>query len=71
MTALAVDPCDATGNTVYAGGADGGVWVSFNALNGNPVTWQPLTDEQPSLATGALALALTHCQTFNGHVQSI
>jgi hypothetical protein len=24
VTALAVDPCDATGNTVYAGGADGG-----------------------------------------------
>ena len=36
VTALAPDPCDTTGNTVYAGGADGGVWVSFNAsLSGN------------------------------------
>jgi hypothetical protein len=70
VTALAVDPCDATGNTVYAGGADGGVWVSFNALSGNPVTWQPLTDYQPSLSTGALALAPKPCQTFNGHAQS-
>jgi hypothetical protein len=70
VTALAVDPCDATGNTVYAGGADGGVWVSFNALNGNPVTWRPLTDNQPSLSTGALALAPKPCQMFNGHTQS-
>ncbi|MGC2727159.1 MAG: hypothetical protein WA224_24575, partial [Candidatus Acidiferrales bacterium] len=70
VTALAVDPCDATGNTVYAGGADGGVWVSFNALSGKPVTWQPLTDEQPSLATGALALVSGSCQTINGHMQS-
>jgi hypothetical protein len=70
VTALAVDPCDATGNTVYAGGADGGVWLSFNALSGKPVTWQPLTDDQPSLATGALALVSSSCQTINGHMQS-
>ena len=70
VTALAVDPCDATGNTVYAGGADGGVWVSFNALSGNPVTWHPLTDDEPSLSTGALALASKTCQVFNGHAQS-
>jgi hypothetical protein len=70
VTALAVDPCDSTGNTVYAGGADGGVWLSFNALNGNPVTWHPLTDNEPSLSTGAIALASKPCQTFNGHAQS-
>jgi hypothetical protein len=70
VTALAVDPCDATGNTVYVGGADGGVWVSFNALSGNPVTWQPLTDNEPSLSTGAIALASKPCQMFNGHAQS-
>ncbi len=70
VTALAVDPCDATGNTVYSGGADGGVWVSFNALSGNPVMWQPLTDNEPSLAIGALALAPKPCQVFNGHAQS-
>ena len=70
VTALAVDPCDATGNTVYAGGADGGVWVSFNALSGNPVTWQPLTDSEPSLSTGAIALVSKPCQIVNGHAQS-
>jgi hypothetical protein len=70
VTALAVDPCDATENTVYAGGADGGVWVSFNALSGSPVTWQPLTDNEPSLSIGALALAPEPCQMFNGHAQS-
>jgi hypothetical protein len=70
VTALAVDPCDVTGNTVYAGGADGGVWASFNALTGNPATWQPLTDDEPSLSTGALALVSTSCQIFNGHAQS-
>jgi hypothetical protein len=70
VTALAADPCDTTGNTVYAGGADGGVWASFNALNGNPVTWQPLTDNQPSLSTGAIALNLASCGTFSGHRQS-
>jgi hypothetical protein len=70
VTALAVDPCDATGNTVYAGGADGGVWVSVNALSGNPVTWEPLTDNEPSLSTGAIALAAKPCQMFNGHAQS-
>jgi hypothetical protein len=70
VTALAADPCDTTGNTVYAGGADGGVWASFNALNGNPVTWQPLTDNQPSLSTGAIAVNLASCGTFSGHRQS-
>jgi hypothetical protein len=70
VTALAVDPCDATGNTVYAGGADGGLWVSFNALGGNPVTWHALTDNEPSLSTGAIALAAKPCQVFNGHAQS-
>ncbi len=70
VTALAADSCDATGNTVYAGAAEGGVWVSFNALTGNPVTWQPLTDSQPSLATGAIAINPASCGTFNGHDQS-
>jgi hypothetical protein len=70
VTSLASDPCDATGNTIYAGAADGGVWVSFNALSGNPVTWTPLTDQEPSLAIGAIALIPGACPTFNGHAQS-
>jgi hypothetical protein len=70
VTTVAADPCDQTGNTVYAGAADGGVWVSFNALSGNPVTWTPLTDTEPSLAVGAIALISTPCASFGGHAQS-
>ncbi len=32
-TAVAIDPADATGNTVYIGGAQGGVWKSTNAAS--------------------------------------
>ncbi len=70
VTAIVPDPCDVSGNTVYAGGADGGVWVSFNALSGNSATWSPLTDNQPSLSTGSLALDSSSCQMVNGHSQS-
>ena len=59
-TAIAVDPADATGNTVYIGGAYGGVWKSTNAgpASQSPasVTWQPLTDNQATLAVGAIAI---------------
>jgi hypothetical protein len=59
-TAVAVDPADTTGNTVYVGGAYGGVWKSVNAgpLSQNPasVQWAPLTDDQATLATGAIAV---------------
>lgn len=49
VTALAYD---GPHHILYAGGAAGGVWKSAN----NGVTWAPLTDTQPSLAIGALAL---------------
>jgi hypothetical protein len=59
-TAVAVDPADGTGNTVYVGGAYGGVWKSTNAgpLSPNPasVTWVPLTDDQATLAIGSIAI---------------
>src|SRR6266487_2505679 len=46
-TAVAIDPNDPSGNTVYAGGAYGGVWKSTNAGNLSPspvaVNWTPLT----------------------------
>jgi IPT/TIG domain len=70
VSSIAADPCDATGNTVYVGAADGGVWASFNALSGNSVTWTPLTDSQPSLAVGAIALVSAPCASFNGRAQS-
>src|SRR5206468_5631497 len=59
-TTVAIDPNDPTGNTVYAGGAYGGVWKSINAGNLSPspvsVNWTPLTDDQATLAIGAIAV---------------
>lgn len=49
VTALAYDGAN---HILYAGGAAGGVWKSAN----NGATWTPLTDTQPSLAIGALAI---------------
>ena len=57
-TAAAIDPADATGNTIYIGGAQGGVWKSTNAATGiaNNVTWTSVTDDQATLSTGSLAI---------------
>jgi hypothetical protein len=58
VTSVAIDPADATGNTVFVSGAQGGVWKSTNAAatNAANVTWTPLTDAQPTLATGVIAI---------------
>jgi hypothetical protein len=58
VTAIAVDPNDLSGNTVYIGGANGGVWKSSNAAAIDPaaVTWTSLTDNEASLSTGAIAV---------------
>ncbi|HUX68754.1 MAG TPA: sialidase family protein [Terriglobales bacterium] len=55
ITAIAVDPSDATGNTVYLGAADGGLWLSTNATAAQP-TFTPIGDNLPSLSIGAIAL---------------
>jgi len=57
-TAIAIDPSDTTGSTVYAAGAYGGVWKSTNAANANPalVIWTAVTDQQASLANGAVSV---------------
>ena len=59
-TSVAIDPADNSGNTVYVGGAYGGVWKSTNAGSNSPspasVTWTPLIDNQPTLAVGAIAI---------------
>lgn len=59
-TAVAIDPNDASGNTVYAGGAYGGVWKSVNAGSASPnpatVVWTPITDSQATLAVGTIAV---------------
>src|SRR5262249_8803347 len=51
MTAVAVDPGDA--NHWLAGGATGGVWESRDG----GLNWSPRTDDQPTLATGAIVFA--------------
>lgn len=57
-TAVAIDPADGTGNTVYIGGAYGGVWKSSNAASPDvaSVTWQPVLDYAETLAVGAIAI---------------
>jgi hypothetical protein len=60
-TAVVVDPADSTGNTVYVGGAYGGLWRSQNAAagsygNATGVTWTAITDDQPTLAIGSIAV---------------
>jgi hypothetical protein len=52
VTALAVDTADTTGNTIYLGAAAGGVWKTTNG----GANWTPLTDNQPSLAVGSIAV---------------
>ncbi len=52
VNAIAVDTTDATGQTVYLGGAAGGVWKTTTG----GTTWTPMTDSQPSLAVGSIAI---------------
>ena len=58
VTAVAIDPADPTGNTVYIGAAQGGVWKSTNAAYSvaNNVAWTSLTDNQATLAIGSIAI---------------
>ena len=57
-TAVAIDPADGTGNTVYIGGAQGGVWKSTNAATAiaNNVTWTAVTDDQATLSIGSIVI---------------
>ena len=50
VNAIAIDPRD--NNVVYIGAADGGVWKTTDG----GVNWKPLTDNQPSLAMGSIAI---------------
>lgn len=48
VTAIALDPNDGSGNTVYLGTTGGGVWKSTNAAGPlSAVTFAPLTDRLP------------------------
>lgn len=52
VSAVAVDPSDPSGNTVYVTGASGGVWKTTNFLTTDPAgpTYVPLTDFGPTFA---------------------
>ncbi|MGB9107032.1 MAG: hypothetical protein WCC59_19910 [Terriglobales bacterium] len=69
VTAVVVDQTDTTGNTVYVGGASGGLWKSTNAADPGiapcagtaaycapNVIWKPLIDNQATLTIGSVAL---------------
>ncbi len=58
VSAIALHPqYDGAGNqTVYVGGAQGGVWRSMN----NGQNWTPIMDDQPSLAIGSIAIDPTN-----------
>jgi subtilisin-like proprotein convertase family protein len=60
VNAIAVDPSDPSGNTVYAGGATGGVWKTTNFLTTDPKgpSWQPLTDFGPTTSLNIASIAL-------------
>ncbi len=57
VTALAIDPADTTGNTIYVGTTGGGVWKSTNAAgSASAVTFTPLTDTLPVFSPGGAVL---------------
>ena len=59
VTSIAVDPADASGNTVYLGTTGGGVWKSLDAAgDASAVSFLPLTDTLPvfDLSAGSSAL---------------
>jgi len=60
ITALALDPSDATGNTLYVGATGGGVWRSQNANTSSPanISFTPLTDNLPAMS-GALNASIS------------
>jgi large repetitive protein len=61
-TAIAVDQDDLSGNTLYVGGATGGLWRSTNAAatDVTQITWQPLIDNQATLSVGSVAIQPGH-----------
>ncbi|MFP5206343.1 MAG: Ig-like domain repeat protein [Acidobacteriota bacterium] len=61
ITGIAVDPTNSS--TIYIAAADGGVWKTTNG----GTSWAPLTDNQATLAMGAIAIAPSnHLQIYAG-----
>ncbi len=54
VTGIAIDPADASGNTVYIGTTGGGVWKSTNAAgDAGSVSFTPLMDTLPVFSANA------------------
>ena len=61
VTGIAVDPTDP--KTIYEASAGGGVWKTTDG----GTTWTPLTDNQPTLAMGSIAVAPSnHLKIYAG-----
>jgi hypothetical protein len=60
ITALALDPSDATGNTLYVGTTGSGVWRSQNADTSSlaNINFVPLTDDLPAMS-GAMNASIS------------
>jgi subtilisin-like proprotein convertase family protein len=58
VTGLAVDPSDPSGNTVYVGGATGGIWKTTNFLSPEGPTYIPLTQFGPTFAINIGGIAV-------------
>lgn len=67
VTALAIDPCDVSGNTLYAGGAQGGLWKTTNG----GTSWTAMTDSQLSLSSGSIAVDPEATDCTGGHTGAI
>jgi hypothetical protein len=52
-TSVAIDQNDTSGNTVYVGGAFGGLWKSTTAVTG-PVTWKAVVENSNITLTDAI-----------------
>jgi len=61
VSGIAVDPTDP--KTIYEAASGGGVWKTTDG----GTTWRPLTDSQPDLAMGAIAVAPSnHLKVYAG-----
>lgn len=69
VTALAVDPSDPSGNTVFIGAATGGVWKTTDFLTTDPAgpTYQPLIANAPTngLNIGSIAVLGSQVNPFS------
>ncbi len=60
VTAIAVDPSDPSGNTVFIGAASGGVWKTTDFLTQSPngPSYVPLTDFGPATSLSISSIAI-------------